>query len=171
VPPGRRLAEAFGVFLEAVDPARMPLHGGDATTVIVTVDREVLAGRLAGVGLVGEEPISAGQVRRLACTAQIIPAVLGGKSEVLDLGRGSRLFKPAQRKAMALRDKRCRAEGCIVPAAWCEAHHATRPWTQGGRTDLADGVLLCSWHHHRAHDPRYRTEPLPRGDHRFHRRR
>ena len=57
------------------------------------------------------------------------------------------------------------------PAAWCEAHHAGNPWAEGGRTDLADGVLLCSWHHHRIHDPRYDPRRLPDGDYRFHRRR
>ncbi|MBO0844222.1 MAG: DUF222 domain-containing protein [Nocardioides sp.] len=170
VPPRRRLGEAFGAFLEAVDPARMPLHGGDATTVLVTIDVETLQSRLAGAGLVGEEPISAAQARRLACTAEIIPVVLGGKSDVLDLGRSRRLFSPAQRKAMAVRDRRCRAEGCAIPAAWCEAHHATNPWSRGGRTDLADGVLFCSWHHRRAHDPGYDTRRLCDGDHRFHRR-
>ena len=170
VPPRRRWAEAFGAFLEAADPARMPLHGGDATSVLVTVSVETLRSQLAGAGLVGEEPISAGEVRRLACTARIIPVVLGGRSEVLDLGRSRRLFSPAQRKAMAVRDRRCRAEGCTVPAAWCEAHHAGTPWALGGRSDLADGVLLCSWHHHRAHDPRYDARRLPQGDFRFHRR-
>jgi hypothetical protein len=149
--PRKRLGQAFGAFLEAADPQRMPVHGGDATAVLVTIDLTTLLSDLAGVGLVGEEPISAGQVRRLACTAQIIPVVLGADSEVLDLGRSSRLFSPAQRKALAVRDKRCRAEGCTIPAAWCEAHHANQPWAQGGRTDLADGVLLCAWHHHRAH--------------------
>ncbi len=82
------------------------------------------------------DKLTAGEVRRLACTAKIIPAVLGGKSEVLDLGRSSRLFKPAQRKAMIIRDRECRAEGCTIPAAWCEAHHWGRPWAKGGRTDL-----------------------------------
>jgi len=170
VPPRRRLGQAFGAFLEAADPARMALHGGDATTVLVTLDLESLRSQLAGVGLVGEEPLTAAQARRLACTAQIIPVVLGGSSEVLDLGRRSRLFSPGQRKAMAVRDKRCRAEGCIVPAAWCEAHHAAKPWAQGGSTDIAGGVLLCSWHHHRAHDVRYDARRTPDGDYRFHRR-
>lgn len=168
--PRRRLGQAFGAFLEAVDPARLPVHGGDATTVLVTIDLKTLQSELAGVGLVGEDPVSAGQVRRLACTAQIIPVVLGGESEVLDLGRSSRLFSPAQRKAMAVRDRRCRTEGCTVPAAWCEAHHATKPWAHGGLTNIADGVLLCAWHHHRAHDPRYDARRLPDGDYRFHRR-
>ena len=168
--PRQRMAEAFAAFLEAADTARMPLHGGDATSVFVTISLETLTSQLAGTGLVGEEPLSAGEVRRLACTARIIPVVLGGTSEVLDLGRSRRLFSPAQRKAMALRDRRCRAEGCTVPAAWCEAHHATAPWARGGRSDLADGVLLCSWHHHRAHDPRFDTRRLAHGDYRFHRR-
>ena len=80
-----------------------------------------------------------------------------------------RLLPPAQRRAMALRDKTCRAEGCDTPAAWCEAHHANQPWSTGGRTDLDDGALLCSWHHHRAHDPDYGHQRLPNGDFRFHR--
>ena len=96
--------------------------------------------------------------------------MLGGDSEVLDLGRHRRLFSPAQRKAMAVRDVHCRAEGCTIPAAWCEAHHAANPWATGGTTDLDDGVLLCSWHHHRAHDDRYDTKRLPDGSVRFARR-
>ena len=170
VPPRHRLGQAFAAFLESADPDRMPLHGGDATTVLVTIDLDTLKSQLAGAGLVGEEPISAAQVRRLACTAAIIPVVLGGDSVPLDLGLAHRLFSGHQRKAMAVRDRRCRAEGCTVPAAWCEAHHATRPWAQGGRTDLVDGVLLCSWHHHRIHDTSYDARRLPDGDYRFHRR-
>ena len=86
--------------------------------------------------------ITAAEARRLACTAKLIPAVLGGKSEVLDLGRAKRLYDTAQRRAMGLRDGGCRAEGCDIPAAWCEAHHLI-PWSKGGKTDLADGLLLC----------------------------
>ena len=168
-PYGRRLGDAFAGFLESVDPRRLPLHGGDATTVFVTVDLATLASGV-GTALVGDQPITAGQARRLACTASIIPSVLGGESEVLDLGRARRLFAPAQRRALALRDRRCRAEGCDVPAAWCEAHHARAPWVAGGRTDVDDGLLLCSWHHHRAHDHRYDQRRLPSGDVRFSRR-
>ena len=168
-PYDRRLGAAFGAFLEAFDPARLPLHGGDATTVFVTIDLATLRDQL-GTAVVGDTPISAGQARRLACTAKLVPLVLGGASEVLDLGRGRRLFSPAQRKALAIRDTSCRADGCDIPAAWCEAHHAGAPWVDGGRTDLADGVLLCSFHHHRAHDRRYDSRRLPDGTIRFHRR-
>lgn len=160
--------------LEAVDPKRLPLHGGDATTLIVTIDYEALKSGL-GTALVGDTVVTAGEARRLACQSNILPMVLGGKSEPLDLGRGSRFFKPPARKAMAVRDRTCRAVGCDVPAVWCEAHHAGVPWEHGGRTDLADGVLLCPWHHHRAHDHRahdhrYETERMADGRLRFHRR-
>ncbi|WP_181407497.1 HNH endonuclease signature motif containing protein [Nocardioides sambongensis] len=170
VPHSRRLAHAFVQLLERTDPSRLPEQAGDATTVIVTMTLEQLRSDLATATLldlptpeVEGRPLpnlSAGEARRLACAAKIVPAVLGNRSEVLDLGRADRLFRPAQRKALRLRDRHCRAEGCTVPATWCDAHHR-QPWSQGGRTDLADGVLLCPWHHHRVHDPDYEVEELP----------
>lgn len=172
IPHSRRLAMAFGHLLESLDPERFPVHGGDATNVLVTIGLEQLYAALgaADIGLGdGSSRISAAQARRLACTANIIPAVLGGKSEVLDLGRSSRLFSRPQRKAMAIRDQHCRAEGCTIPATWCEAHHL-KPWSQGGKTDLDDGLLLCRWHHHRAHDDRYLHDTLPSGTVRYTRR-
>lgn len=174
VPHSRRLAEAFEALLEHLDPRCLPDHGGDARTVMVTIGLEQLRADLAAAGLVDGDleagpDLTADEARRLACTAQIIPVVLGGAGEILDLGRSRRLFSPAQRKAMRLRDRQCRADGCTAPASWCEAHHLTG-WAIGGRTDLDDGVLLCSHHHHRAHDPGYDVQRLPSGDFRFHRR-
>ena len=171
VPYDVKLGQAFCSLLERLDPARLPMHGGDATTVVVTVDLQTLIDGLGTAALGSEGVISAAQARRLACTAKIVPMVLGEKSEILDLGRSARLFSRSQRTAMAVRDRTCRAQGCDIPAAWCEAHHAARPWAAGGRTDLSDGRLLCSWHHHRAHDERYLHSELPNGDVRFHRRR
>ena len=171
VPVDVRRGQAFCALLETWDPRRLPLHGGDATTLVVTVPLASLRDDLGRGDLGAAEALSPGEVRRLACTADLLPAVLGGTSEVLDLGRSARLFSPAQRKALAVRDRKCRAEGCTIPAPWCEAHHAGTPWSRGGRTDLADGVLLCSWHHHRAHDPTYETSRAVGGDVRFVRRR
>jgi len=174
IPHHRKLGQAFGALLEHLDPTKLPHHGGDATTVMVTITLDSLITDLATGGHIDGElnagdNMSATAIRRLACQAGIIPVVLGGKGEILDLGRTRRRYSPAQRKAMRRRDKQCRAEGCTIPATWCEAHHL-KPWSQGGRTDLNDGVLLCNYHHHRAHDPRYETNTLPNGDLRFHRR-
>jgi len=172
IPYDRQLGQAFCALLEDLDPDRLPLHGGDATTVVVTMTVDQLTQGLREAGpadLADGTRITASEARRLACAARLIPSVLGGDSLPLDLGRSRRLFNAAQRKALRLRDRQCRGEGCTVPATWCEAHHLTA-WTGGGKTDLADGVLLCTHHHHRAHDPAYTTERLPNGDLRYHRR-
>jgi len=157
--------------LERMDPNQMPLHGGSPTTLNVTASLDSLRTGL-GVGVLDDGThISAGEVRRLACNANIIPVVLGGKSEVLDLGRKRRFFTGAQKRAMAMDHPTCRAEGCSVPAAWCDAHHFAKPWAKGGKTDVKDGKLLCPWHHTRSHDDRYLVNELPNGDVRFTRRR
>ena len=150
-----RLGRAFESFLEDVDPERLPLHGGKATSVVVLVDEVKLRAGVGAAATTSGEGLSIGQVRRLACKAGILPAVLDGRSEVLDVGRQRRHFTRSQRLALAVRDQGCRAEGCDMPAAMCEAHHLD-PWGAGGRTDLERGILLCSYHHHRVHDPAFR---------------
>jgi hypothetical protein len=162
---------AFAALLEHLDPHKLPAQGGDATAMIITISLDQLRANLAAADLIGHQldRISAKEARRLACTAELIPAVLGTTGEVLDLGRTSRLFTRAQRKALRLRDRRCRAEGCDTPVAWTEAHHKN-PWAHGGTTDLANATSLCNFHHHRVHDETYLHEYLPNGDIRYRRR-
>ena len=115
LPVARRRGEAFVAFLENVPDTGLPVHGGTTTSVMVTLDLDTL---LTGIGVATTstgDRITAEQARRLACQARIIPVVLGRKGEVLDLGRSARLFSPAQRKAMAIRDRECTTDGCIDP--------------------------------------------------------
>ncbi|MEU6138720.1 DUF222 domain-containing protein [Nocardioides sp. NPDC047086] len=167
LPPwGRLMGQGFSRLLETIDPAALPRHGGDATTVNVVISLEELRKDL-GVATLGYDEtngavISAAEARRMACNATIIPWVLGGEGEVLDAGRGSRFFQPIQRKALRLQQKCCQAEGCDMPPEWCDAHHLD-PWAAGGKTDLKDGALLCPHHHRLAHNPAYVHERLPDG--------
>ena len=163
------LGRAFCSMLEAIPGTRLPRHGGSATSVVVTIDHETLRSQLGAAGIGSGDRISATEAVRLACNASILPLVLDGKGQPLHLGRARRLFSSGQRMAMAVRDRTCRAHGCTIPADWCEAHHR-KPWMLGGRTDVDAGVLLCSWHHHRAHDSAYRVDTMPNGDVRFRRR-
>ncbi len=96
-------------------------------------------------------PVSAGQLRKLACGAGILPVVMNGNSQVLDEGRAKRHHTAAQRIALAQRDHGCAFPQCDRPPGWTEAHHVI-PWGQNGPTNLETGVLLCSHHHHRVHD-------------------
>jgi len=123
---------------------------GVKTTVVVRMNVDDLT---TGVG-VGEidgmpQPISVTALRQAAADAEIIPAVLGGESDVLDWGRARRLFTQAQRFALVERDGGC--AWCNAPPSWCEAHHI-RWWDRDrGPTDLNNGVLMCTRCHHRIH--------------------
>ena len=145
------------------------LHDKTAATVIVTVSHEVLQDALKAAHLDTGQTLSAGEARRLACNAGIIPAVLGTGSVALDLGHETRLFTQAQRVATGLRHTTCAADGCGRPYAWCELHHR-EPWRLGGKTDLSNAIPLCHWHHRRIHDPGFRHRYRSDGSIRFSRR-
>lgn len=124
-------------------------RSGIRTAIVVRMNlRDLGSGR--GLGRIDgtEQPVSVGQLRRLAGDAGIVPEVLGGESEVLDVGRTARLFTREQRLALVERDGGCAK--CHAPPEHCEAHHI-RWWETGGGTDLANGVMLCTRCHHDVH--------------------
>ena len=83
----------------------------------------------------------------------------------LAVGRTSRTATPAQRRALAVRDKGCIIPGCPVPAQTCQAHHLT-DWADEGPTDLSNLALVC-WAHHRQVDLHlWQITPQPPGDQR-----
>ena len=173
------MGQAFVQLLESLDPTRLPIHGGDATTLVVTIDLDALKADLATADLIGAglvpgddltgDRITAAQARRLACTAKILPVVLGGDSLPLDLGRTRRLFNPPSARP-----------------SWS----ATAPAAPRAATSPAPGArpTTSPLAHRRAHRPRrrrpalqppppssprttWRLERLANGDHRFHPRR
>ena len=145
---------------------KLPQAGGLNATVVVTMTLECLLGGLKAAHLDTGGVISASLARKMACEAGIIPAVLGGKSEVLDLGRTKRFYDRPQRIKALIEHRGCAVEGCDQPGT--HMHHPTR-WVDGGETN-ADGIPLCPGHHGRAHDHRYEMARLPTGKYCFHRR-
>ena len=150
---------AFVELLEHLPTDR--LHSKVAATVVVTIGLGQLCGQLKAVGADTGHDISAEKARQLACNAGIVPAVLGGTSVPLNLGREKRLFSEAQRVALATRYDSCAAAGCDRPFAWSELHHQ-QPWQHGGVTDLDQAIPLCSFHHRMIHDEGYRHDVTQR---------
>ena len=148
--PQRRADAAERIFRHAVTCTAR--EGLPVATMVVRVS---LADLRSGRGIASidgvTEPISAAAARLLAADAGVIPAVLGGRSEILDMGRAQRLFSRSQRLALIERDDGCAWAGCSMPPAYSEAHHLEW-WSRGGDTDLDNGIMLCSFHHHRIHD-------------------
>jgi hypothetical protein len=103
------------------------------------------------------DPLPPDVIRKMLVNAKICPVVLGGDGEILDFGRGKRLFTAAQKKAMAVRDGSCQFADCDRPIRHTQAHH-TVPWTSGGSTDLCDGAPVCGDDHRKLTDGGYRIE-------------
>ncbi len=88
-------------------------------------------------------PSAAARIAELATT-------LLGTRIPLAVGRTARTATPAQRRALAARDRGCIIPGCGIPAEACQTHHVT-DWAADGNTDLPNMALLC-WAHHRQVD-------------------
>ncbi len=96
-------------------------------------------------------PLAMSRLARILCDCEIGRIVMSADSLPIDVGRTRRVFTAAQRRAVILRDRACAWNGCDVPAAFSEIHHI-RWWDRDtGQTDLENGVLLCSHHHHVVH--------------------
>jgi hypothetical protein len=156
--PQQRLADALGTLVrgaEAVenpdaaasaDPYAVRVPTG-ATQLMVVIPYEQLLDRACERGVLTDgTAVSPGELRRLACQADLIPVVLGTGSTVLDVGHRHRLAPSALRLAVALRDGGCAFPGCTVPMRHCDVHHVT-PWQLGGPTNLDNTVALCQPHH------------------------
>ena len=172
VPDGRSPAQLrhdvlVGIVREHAAAGRAPTVGGEAPTLLITGTIEALTAALDGaehrersvrVEHTGDV-VPVDVAARMLCDAFVQIAVTDGCGHVLQLGRAKRLFNRAQRRALAARDHGCQAPGCRMPAAWCEAHHVL-PWLLGGPTDVDNGILVCSYHHHEIHAGRLRVEKV-----------
>ncbi len=150
--PAKRRMDALLAMVQRGVASAKGVPTTDKAKVVVLIDHDTLVGELRGTGVtLSGDVLSPGVVRRMACDAEIIPMVLGGQSEPLDVGRGERLHTRAQRLALIARDRECTWPGCTVPASWCDVHH-TVYWSRGGHTSVETGALVCQKHHTVVHD-------------------
>jgi Domain of unknown function (DUF222)/HNH endonuclease len=147
-----RLASACG---------ELPDNGGDRPQVVVTIDYDSLRQQVGAGSFDDGSHLSPAAARRIACDAGIIPAVLATTSQVLDLGRHSRLATGPLRRALVLRDRGCAFPGCDRPPRWADAHHIQH-WSDGGPTDLSNLALLCGYHHRLIHHSDWRVRINPK---------
>ncbi|MEJ2861598.1 HNH endonuclease signature motif containing protein [Actinomycetospora flava] len=145
-------------------PARAQRPGRALLTI--TLDQRWLTdtltthGRHRGYGLLDSDtPVHPATLRRWACDADIVPIVLGPKSEPLDVGRLQRTVTDAIRRALNLRDGGCAFPDCTRRPRRCHAHHI-RHWRDHGPTRIDNLVLLCSYHHQLLHHDHWTVKIL-----------
>jgi len=149
--PAQRRADALtGLCKELLSSSDRPMQGHERPHVTVHVSLEALEGRagrpceLDDTGVISPEA-----ARRLACDATVSRIITKGESQILDVGRATRVWPAGIRKAIVARDRGCVI--CGAPPRWCDIHH-TDHWADGGHTSVDKGVLLCDPHHTGVHN-------------------
>ncbi|MEU0538148.1 HNH endonuclease signature motif containing protein, partial [Amycolatopsis tolypomycina] len=127
-PDFRTTPQRYGdAFSDAVDLALnspdLPMQAGERAHVMVAVSLKDLKSGVGKATLGDTGTMTAAEARVHACDAMIIPAVLGEKSEPLNLGRLRRLISAGLRRALFLRDRGCAFPGCHRPPRHCQGHH------------------------------------------------
>jgi hypothetical protein len=141
------LLEVCGLARAAHDCPSTP---GEPPHLTVTIDWDTLRTGLGVATLDYGTHLSASEARRWACDAKIIPVVLSGRSESLDVGRALRTVPLSIRRALVARDRGCAFPGWDRPPRICQAHHS-RHWIDNGETGVENCVLLCEAHHQHVH--------------------
>lgn len=154
----RRQADALvELASHAMDAGALPQHASQRPHLQITTTLETLQGLIGAPA--GEMalslPISAKTVQRIACDSSVTRVLLGADSAVIDAGRAKRVVSGGARRLLDARDRHCRWPGCERPASWSSAHHVVH-WAQGGKTDLANMILLCQHHHWMVHEGGWR---------------
>ncbi|WP_235571479.1 HNH endonuclease signature motif containing protein [Mycobacterium sp. Root265] len=146
-PIGKRRSDALGQLVRTyLSHSRRPASGG--VLPHVTLIRPQAPGLVDTLGFTG--PVSAITADLIACDSTLTAVTVDPAGAPLNVGRSERLFTPAIRKGLAVRDGGCAHPGCGRPVSWCDAHHI-RPWSAGGITSVDNGVLLCRLHHTAIH--------------------
>lgn len=141
------LAEVCGHVLDHGD---LPRTGGRRPHLNVLIRLEDLEDRARAAMLDFGDTLTPAALRALACDAAIIPIVLGGQDQPLDVGRATRTIPDGLRRAITARDHGCAHPGCDRPPSWSECHHIIA-WEHGGSTSLDNLVMLCRAHHRQLH--------------------
>lgn len=134
----------------------------DRATVVVHAQLDGLRRDTGGCEIEGGPVIHPQSVRRLLCNARVQAVVEDRHGNVLGMGRLSRQAPAWLLRQVRHRDRECRFPGCGA-RRFTEAHHL-RWWRHGGRTDLANLALICSFHHRLVHEHGWSVKREATGD-------
>lgn len=161
------IAAMASTVLEYASGAGLGDRGGERFAVQVVCDIETLAAVL-GIDLDWNLPVGLGARAYLSRTgthlsdAELARVICEGTLQVLIehagqplwLGSEKRLFNRHQRRALRHRagggEAACEFPGCPI-TRFVETHHIDGVAAEDGPTDLPNGALLCSFHHHELH--------------------
>lgn len=134
-----------------LDNGATPTIGGEKPHIVLHADLASLQGLAGGLHETEDgDIVDVDTLRTVACDASVTRIILGADSEILDIGRKTRVWTIAQRRAITARDRHCQGSGCRAKPRHCDIHHETH-WADGGTTTVDKGKLYCRPCHIREH--------------------
>ncbi len=158
-----------------VEMSRRVLQGAEGTGVSPSnLNTVVDIDSLSGHGIAAQAsdalcdidwsgPVGRDTMWRIACDCTVSRIVMKGRSEILDMGRKTRLVTGTQRRALEVRDGGCVFPGCDRPHSWCDAHHIEHWARDDGPTDVGNLALVCRRHHVLVHEGGWFLTKVPGG--------
>src|SRR5262249_34410215 len=136
-----------------LDQGELPQRGCQRPHLMLVAQMATLNSEPGAPAAGGEsgQPVPGETARRIACDASVTRVQVGAGSEILSVGRATRVVPAALRKALMLRDRHCQFPGCGRPARWADSH-SLRHWIDGGKTCLSNLVLVCRRCHRALHE-------------------
>ena len=161
-----RSAKKANAFMDLVRTAL--IHAGDGSAAGDDRDLVHVVSRVnePGLALLDGTPLHPALAGTLGCDASRVTHTVSESGEPLNLGRKTRNWSTAQRRAITVRDGgHCRFVGCYNTHV--DIHHI-QPWEDGGKTDIDNGACECRRHHLMIHRG-YRVEGDPNHELHYHR--
>jgi hypothetical protein len=163
-PHGRDATTQENLCRDWLDNGTTPTVGGDKPHVVLHADVPAPRGIAGGLHETEDgDIVDVDTLRMVACDCSLTRIVLGPDSEVLDVGRKTRVWTTAQRRAIIARGRHCQGPGCRAKPRYCDIHHLDH-WADLGTTTVEKGKLLCrpchtqehleGRHHRRIRSPR-----------------
>ncbi len=148
------------------------IPGGNPPNINAVIDVAKLLGESPDLAsarceIDGVGPVARTVLDQMCCDARFTRFIMSGPSQILDMGRSTRLATSSQRRALRVRDRHCRFPSCSRRPQWCDAHHILG-WVESlGETNIDNLILLCRRHHTLVHNSKWTITRTSGGEFEF----
>lgn len=120
---------------------------GSPYALVVTANASDIANGIGEATTGSGDRFPMGDVARRGLDGTVFFHLVDEKARTVEVCTEQRFANKKQTAIVTARDRGCVFPGCDAPAGWCDVNHVV-PHALGGKTDINNMCLLCSFHHH-----------------------
>lgn len=120
---------------------------GSPYALVVTAKASDIANGIGEATTGSGDRFPMGDVARRGLDGTVFFHLMDEKARTVEICTEQRFANKKQTAIVTARDRGCVFPGCDAPAGWCDVNHVV-PHALGGKTDINNMCLLCSFHHH-----------------------